>query len=429
MNEELTVKKQLKISIPIALEYFINTLMTLVDTIVVTRLGTNAVGAIGAAGVIIDIMQMSIMALNISNTALLSKTIGENNTEKAKKITGNSILITLVISIITIIVVYFINPLLPGLFNVDKICTTYMLIRLIGFIPNAMVTVLTGHQRTIGKQGMIMTLKIIAVICNLILDVIVVKLGGGVAGVAWVTISIDTGLCIYLILKSNSTIKYKFDKEISKKILKLFKWNCMERLASRIDKFIFNILVSRIGPTEYAVHVSVIQIRDVSQAFIQGLGDGISISIGIESGRKDQEKMKNAKSVGRKLINIFSVIVPVCTVIIAIIIADISFKENELWVIFYSVLPLLIIGQYEEISGMFYCAILRGTREFKFLAQRNFITSLIKIVVATILSYTVLGIKGVWIAYAVYCIAQKHLSKHKYLNIEKQNKQISIMDS
>ena len=29
MNEELTVKKQLKISIPIALEYFINTLMTL----------------------------------------------------------------------------------------------------------------------------------------------------------------------------------------------------------------------------------------------------------------------------------------------------------------------------------------------------------------------------------------------------------------
>ena len=77
---------KLKISIPIALEYFINTLMTLVDTIVVTRLGTSAVGAIGAAGVIIDIMQMSIMALNISNTALLSKTIGENNTEKAKKI-------------------------------------------------------------------------------------------------------------------------------------------------------------------------------------------------------------------------------------------------------------------------------------------------------------------------------------------------------
>lgn len=421
MNKELTAKKQLKISLPIAFENFVNILMTLIDTIVVTTLGTSAVGAIGAMGVIIDIMQMSIQALNVSNIAVLSKTIGEKNTEKTKIITGNSIILTILISIITIVIVYFIRPVLPELFNVDKICITYITIRLIGFIQSSIVMILTGHQRTIGKQEMIMTLRIIAVIFNLIFDLIVVKLGYGVAGVAWVTICIDTILCIFLILKSNSTIKYKFDKEISKQVFNLFKWNCIERVVSKIDKFVFNILVSRIGEMEYAVHVIVIQIRDVSQAFIQGFSDGISISIGIESGRKHQEKMKNAKAVVRKLINVFSIIVPILTVIIAIVIANISFKENELFIIFYSVLPLLIIGQYEEISGTFYYGILRGIREFKFLAQRNFITSLIKIVVATVLSYTVLGIKGVWAAYAIYCIVQKQLSKCRYKKIEKQN--------
>ena len=421
MNEELTAKKQLNISLPIAFENFVNILMTLIDTLVVTTLGTSAVGAIGAMGVIIDIMQMSIQALNVSNIAVLSKTIGEKNTEKTKIITGNSIILTILISIITIVIVYFIRPVLPELFNVDKICITYITIRLIGFIQSSIVMILTGHQRTIGKQEMIMTLRIIAVIFNLIFDLIVVKLGYGVAGVAWVTICIDTILCIFLTLKSNSTIKYKFDKEISKQVFNLFKWNCIERVVSKIDKFVFNILVSRIGEMEYAVHVIVIQIRDVSQAFIQGFSDGISISIGIESGRKDQEKMKNAKAVVRKLINVFSIIVPILTVIIAIVIANISFKENELFIIFYSVLPLLIIGQYEEISGTFYYGILRGIREFKFLAQRNFITSLIKIVVATVLSYTVLGIKGVWAAYAIYCIVQKKLSKCRYKKIEKQN--------
>ncbi len=422
MNEELTVEKQLKISLPIAFENFVNILMTLIDTLVVTTLGTSAVGAIGAMGVIIDIMQMSIQALNVSNIAVLSKTIGEKNNEKTKIITGNSIIITILISIITILIVYFIRPIFPELFNVDKICITYITIRLMGFIQSSIVMILTGHQRTIGKQEMIMTLRIIAVIFNLIFDLIVVKLGYGVAGVAWVTIGIDTVLCIFLIFKSNSTIKYKFDKEISKQVLNLFKWNCIERVVSKIDKFIFNILVSRIGEIEYAVHVIVIQIRDVSQSFIQGFSDGISISIGIESGRRNQEKMENAKVIVRKLINVFSIIVPILTVIIAILIANISFKENELFIIFYSVLPLLIIGQYEEISGTFYYGILRGIREFKFLAQRNFITSLIKIVVATILSYTVLGIKGVWAAYAVYCIAQKQLSKHRYKKIEEQNK-------
>ena len=86
--------------------------------------------------------------------------------------------------------------------------------------------------------------------------------------------------------------------------------------------------------------------------------------------------------------------------------------------IFYSVLPLMLIGQYAEISGTYYYGILRGLREFKFLANRNFITSIIKIIIATILSYTMLGIIGVWIAYAVYCLVQKYLSKCRYKKIE-----------
>ena len=304
MNEELTAKKQLKISLPIAFENFVNLLMTLIDTLVVTILGTSAVGAIGAMGVIIDIMQMSIQSLNTANIALLSKTIGEKNDEQSKIITGNSIIITIVISILTILLVYLIRPIFPGLFNVDKICITYITIRLIGFMQSSIVMILTGHQRTIGKQGMIMILRIIAVIFNLIFDLVVVKLDYGVAGVAWVTISIDTALCIFLILKSKSNVKYKFDKGISKQIFDFFKWNCIERIVSKVDKFVFNILVSRIGEMEYAVHVIVIQIRDVSQAFIQGFSDGITISIGIESGNNNKERMKNAKNVIRKLINI-----------------------------------------------------------------------------------------------------------------------------
>lgn len=418
MEETLTAKKQLKISLPIAFENFINILMTLVDTLVVTSLGTSQLGAIGAMAVVLDIMQMSIQSINVSNIALLSKAIGEKNNEQIKLITGNSLIITIVISILTILLVYIIKPIFPILFNVDEVCITYITVRLIGFIQSSIVTVLTGHQRTIGKQGLIMIMRIIAIILNLIFDLLAVKLNYGVAGVAWVTIIIDTILSIYLIFKSRPTTKYKFNKNILKQIFDLFKWNCIERIVSKIDKFVFNILVSRIGPIEYAVHVIVIQIRDVSQSFIQGFSDGITISIGIETGNKNKEKMDVAKKVIRKLINIFSVVVPSLTIVIAIIIAHISFKDNELLFIFYSVLPLLIIGQYEEISGTYYYGILRGMREFKFLAQRNFITSIIKIVVATILSYTVLGIKGVWIAYAVYCIVQKHLSKHRLKIIE-----------
>lgn len=82
MNEVINVKKQLKISLPIAFENFINILMTLIDTLVIATLGVNELGAIGAMGVVIDIMDMFIKALNISNIALISKAKGESNDEK-----------------------------------------------------------------------------------------------------------------------------------------------------------------------------------------------------------------------------------------------------------------------------------------------------------------------------------------------------------
>lgn len=414
MEETLNIKKQLKISIPIATENFINILMTLVDTLVIATLGTSELGAIGAMAVVLNIMQMSIQAINVSNIALLAKAQGEEHKKEMKLLTGNAVIVTLLIAMITILIVYSIRPIFPQLFNVDQICITYITIRLIGFIQSSIVTILTGHQRTIGKQGNIMILRMIAIVCNLLLDLLVVKLNYGVVGVAWVTVGIDTMLSIYLILKSKSTVKYKFDNNVIKQIFQLFKWNCVERIVTRVDQFIFNILVSRIGPLEYAVHVILIQIADVSQAFVQGVSDGISISIGIETGKQNKERMNIAKKVIRKVINVFSVMLPASVTMIAIVIAHIFLRENELLKIFYSVLPLLVLGQYAEISGTYYYGILRGLREFKFLAQRNFITSIIKIVVAIILSYTMLGIIGVWIAYAVYCLVQKYISKYKY---------------
>jgi len=70
------------------------------------------------------------------------------------------------------------------------------------------------------------------------------------------------------------------------------------------------------------------------------------------------------------------------------------------------------------MSATYYFAILRGNRDFKFLAKRNIISSIIKILVATILSYTSLGIIGVWIGYLIYGIVQKYLSKKRYQDLK-----------
>lgn len=415
--EEITVKKQLKRSLPIAFESLINILMTLVDTLAISTLGVTELGAIGAMSVVINVMQMSIQTVNVSNNTLVAKAIGENNKEKLKLITGNAIIMTLIISIITIIAVLAIQPIFPSLFEVDKICITYLTIRLIGFIQSSIVTVLSGHQRTIGNQSNILNLRIFAVVLNLVLDLIAVKLGYGIVGVAWGTVFIDTILMIYLLIKSKKTVIYQYKNNLFKEICSLFKWNFVERIASKVDNFIFNLIVARMGSLEYAVHVILIQIANIYEAFIQGFGDGITITVGIASGDKSNNSMNKVKEVAKKLVNKCSIVFPIIIFLIAIVVMQISLKELELQIIFYKVLPLLIVGTYVTMSATYYFAILRGIRDFKFLAKRNVISSIIKIILAVILGYTPLGIIGVWVAYLAYGIIQKYMSKNRYVEI------------
>lgn len=416
--EQLTVKKQIKRSLPIAFESLINILMTLVDTLVIATLGVEAVGAIGAMGVILNFMQMSIQTIHVSNNTLVSKAVGEENKEKVSLATGNAVIMATLVSIITIILVYIIQPTFPELFKVDKICITYLTIRLMGFIQSSIVTVLSGHQRAIGNQGNILELRIVAVVLNLLLDIFVVKKGYGVAGVAYVTIAIDTLLAIYLYFKSTKTVKYKLNKNCFMDLFYLFKWNFVERIASKIDNFVFNIIVSRMGELEYAVHVILQQIANIYEAFIQGFGDGITISVGIATGKKEKQEMETVKAVARKVIKYCKLSFPILILIIAIIVRRIALPELELAKIYYKVLPLLLIGTYVTASATYYFAILRGIRDFKFLAKRNIISSIIKIALAFILGYTPLGILGVWLAYLIYGIVQKYMSKQRYEEIE-----------
>ena len=220
-----------------------------------------------------------------------------------------------------------------------------------------------------------------------------------------------------MLIKSKNTIKYKLNKIYFKEIFKLFKWNFIERIASRVDNFIFNLIVAKMGNLEYAVHVILIQIANIYEAFIQGFGDGITISIGIASGNNKENSMKKVKEVAKKLINICAFIFPIIVFIIAIIVMRISLQEKELQNIFYSILPLLVIGTYVTMSATYYFAILRGIRDFKFLAKRNIISSISKIILAIFLAFTPLGIVGVWIAYLAYGLIQKYLSKNRYNQI------------
>lgn len=412
--QEKIISKQLKISLPMAFENLTTTLMSLIDAIIIANLGASFVSAIGAVSVILNILQMTPQSINVTNIALMTKNSDDENTKK--QYFAESILLCFYLSLLSIVIAILISPIVPKIFKVDAIANTYLFIRLGGFLQSSLLTIFYGYLRVENKQNTVLIIQIVSVISNLIFDLIAVSFGGGIIAVAIVTIAIDTVAMLVTVFLINRKIVLKFTKNKIKDIFNLFKWNFIERIISRIDYFIFNILVARMGNEQYAVHTILVQLSNSSQSFIQGYSDGMTLTIGKIN---DENKMKNILKQFKRMVFICCFLFSVLILTISIPIILIAFKELSLRKLSFELLPILIINSFLLTYASYYFAYLRGIRKFKFLSIRNFISSCIKIIVATILSFTVFGVFGVWFAYLLYNMVQWLLSQIYYNKLTK----------
>ena len=416
METTITAKKQLKISLPMAFENLVTTLMSLIDTIIIANLGTTYLTAVGAMSVVINILQLTPQAINVSNIALITK-----NKDNQQDYLSQALSLSVLLAILSIIIGFALSPVVPLIFNISSIGNIYLYIRLAGFIQSSLLTIIYGYMRVNGKQNLVFILQIISVVLNLVFDILAVSLGGGIIGVALVTICIDTLVMLSCFLITKFKFNFKIIKQKMKELLNLFKWNFLERIISKVDFFVFNILVARIGQVEFAVHTLLVQISDTAQSFIQGYSDGFTITI---SKFSELDEMASIAKLFKKIFIYSTGIFTVLILGISLGIIYLSFNSYELIVLSLQLLPFLIVTVSLITIASFYFSYLRGVRQFKFLAIRNLISSIIKIVVATVLSFTILGVFGVWTAYFIYNVSQFLLSKLKYKKITKPLKQL-----
>lgn len=417
MKQEITVKNQLKLSLPMAFEQLVNVLMTTIDTLVVGLLGVDAIASVGAMGTILNLLFIMPNTITVSNNAIIANLIGAKKNKEIQYTLGNSILLGVIFAIILLIITLGISPILPIIFNVEKTCLGYLYIRLLGFIPLVITNILSGYERTNGNPNLILNIKIISLIINLVLDILVVHLGYGIIGVALVTVAIDFVTMIYLFIRNYKRAIFKIEKKVIKNICYYVKWNTVERLISKIDILIMNIIVSNIGTVQYSVHVLLSQLIDMYRDSISGIQNGITINVGILYGAKKKELFSTLKNVVFKIQKVLSVLAPLFIFLISFVISKIYFKEPLQIKTFYEILPIVLINSILNVISIYYYAYLRGVKDFKFLANRNIISSIIKIVVAFIFSYY-FGVIGVWLSYFIYSFTQFIMSKKRYNKIK-----------
>ena len=198
-------KTFLKMAWPAVAESFLLGLVSFVDTIMVSTVGTNAVAAVGLTNQPRFLFMAVFIALSIGVTAIVSRRKGENRREDANKCLAQSLSIVLVLGIVLVTVaILFAEPLI--LFSGAKEETladavNYFRIIMIGMLFTSISTTVNAAQRGSGNTRISMTTNVTANVVNCIFNAFLIngllffpKLG--VTGAAIATLMGNVVACI-----------------------------------------------------------------------------------------------------------------------------------------------------------------------------------------------------------------------------------------
>lgn len=394
-------KKYLDLALPSGFECIVGVLITMTDAFMISQFGSEIIASVGAMGTVIDFMYLVLQSVNVSNNVIVARLLGKNDKDQAKITVGTALIIAIICSLICIILTLSISKFIPKMFLVNKIGLVYLYIRLIGVIPNTILTILGGYQRTLGNSRRMLNIRILCFFINAILDFIFIKLGFEITGVAISTVLAEVINMIVLIYFSKKLVKIKFEKSIAKEEFDLIRYNIYERIFKRGSNFILNVIISRIGALQYAAHIIVMQFLDLINNFLHGTGIGTQTIIATSIGSNDNEKInqttKIISSLNKKIVYVTTSIIG-----IAMLISLPYFLiEKESLIIGYKLLLFVILDCILSGFYHYYSSILRAMKEFKYISKLSlFISGGLRLVLAYLLS-KICGIYGVWICFII----------------------------
>jgi putative MATE family efflux protein len=178
---------------PASIGILMRSIYAIVDTIYVGQyVGAYGIGAITVVLPITFLISSSGMAIGIGGSSVLSRALGEKNSEKAYRTFGNQVMMTVTLAIFFVLVgAFFTDEIIHvfgGLGKVEEPAISYFNIVLIG-VPFLAWSMMSNNViRAEGYPRVAMFAMIIPAIVNMILDpIFIIWLDMGIAGAAWAT--------------------------------------------------------------------------------------------------------------------------------------------------------------------------------------------------------------------------------------------------
>ncbi|MFH0883111.1 MAG: MATE family efflux transporter, partial [bacterium] len=277
---------------PVVVGMVSQTLMNIVDTAMVGRLGSSALAATGLGGVLSWMIMGALGSVHVGTQAVSARRYGEGRPWEAGRALDNALMLSLIIGTIgSFLLAPLVSSLLPLFTNDPAVIADgkgYVYLRILGVLPFMIIMAHRGFFNGIGETHQFMVISILMNVINVGLNWVLIfgHFGLPALGPRGAALGSTLGTVIGMIifagvgLKHQRRTEYRYyrianlSKNMARRILNLTIPSGSRSLLVMLGFATFSGIVARLGTVEMATTNVILNI--VSLSYMPGFGFGIA---------------------------------------------------------------------------------------------------------------------------------------------------------
>lgn len=299
------------LSWPVILAMLSESLVGLVDMLMVARLGATAVAAVGVGGQILGAVTVTMMAVGTGTLAIVARSVGAGVSEEAEHATGQSILAGFVLGAIVVVPVMAWAEPFVRMFGVTPEvvfeATSYVRAVMLSVAPASVLFVIGSALRGSGDMRTPLMIGLVVNVVNVFLNWVLIfgKLGApalGVLGSALATsISFTIGGLLAGGLLARGSLRLRTrahhlipDFPMIRRVLWIGYPSAVEQFLMQVGFLVYLVFAARYGTEAVAAYF--IGVRILALSFLPGFGFAAASStlVGQHLGAGNPERAASA---------------------------------------------------------------------------------------------------------------------------------------
>ena len=374
------VKKAVGMAWPAVLESFFTAFAGLVDSLMVSSLGSSAVAAVGLTTQPKMVGLALFFAANVSISALVARRKGEGNKEGANGILATFLVFILgAAALISVLAVVFADPVIRlcgSESDTHRDAVQYFQIVMGGMIFNCVQMGVNAAQRGAGNTRITMRTNLVSNTINILLNYLLIQghMGFpalGIRGAALATVSgtvVAGFMSLWSIRKEENfvSLAYILKQKIRpgmaamRQIIHVGYSVFAEQLLMRIGFMMTSLMAASQGTFAMAAHQVGMNVMSLSFSFGDGLQATAVALIGYSLGAGDPPKAREYGAICRMLGGCVSVVLAVAYFFGGGWLYGLFFEEAEIIATGVQIMRIIIFVVLLQIAQVIYMGCLRG---------------------------------------------------------------------